>query len=503
MSVDELFLFVRPPRPLWPFNGPGTAFWPPLAFASLAAALREKVRDLRVAILDAPALRMGWKSLTAEIQRLKPNYIGIGEEAVSCQEGLRVAVLAKEAGARVVAGGCFFGNVGPQAVETGLIDIVVQGEGEETIVDLLPALRSSQAADLRQVRGIYFLEDGEVVFTGHRPVISDLDALPFPAYDLLPVERYGQGSQNHAGLAAIESSRGCTAVCEFCVLWRQMGRFRQGRMGAAFRTKSPERLHEEIRILFEKYGRRYLAWVDPCFNAHPEVPRRLAELLLRDNFKLGQSAWVRADYLLRDQNSGALQACVKAGLNEVYLGIERAEKEGLQLFKKGYMNEEVAAALQILEDLYPSVFALGSFIYGLPTDTAHSVWRLARRAYRLPLDMTFFIPLTPLPGTPYWKPELWDPTGQRFREFDFLPHVDGDAHKTRLTMTLLWASVFLWPRARVRHTFGNLVCRQARRRSITRRHLSRTIPFVASGIVRGLLNRGGSYGMRLPEWYDG
>lgn len=57
--MDDLFLFVRPPRPLWPFIGPGSAFWPPLAFASLAAALRENVRDLRVAILDVPALRMG------------------------------------------------------------------------------------------------------------------------------------------------------------------------------------------------------------------------------------------------------------------------------------------------------------------------------------------------------------------------------------------------------------------------------------------------------------
>jgi radical SAM superfamily enzyme YgiQ (UPF0313 family) len=500
--VDDLFLFVRPPRPLWPFNGPGSAFWPPLAFASLAAALREKVRDLRVAILDAPALRMGWKTLTAEIQRLKPNYVGIGEEAVSCQEGLRVAALAKEAGVRVVAGGCFFGNVGPQAVETGLIDIVVQGEGEETIVELVPALRSGKSADLRQVRGIYFLDDGEVVFTGHRPVIRDLDALPFPAYDLLPVERYGQGSHNHAGLAAIESSRGCTAVCEFCVLWRQMGRYRGGRMGAAIRTKSPERLHEEIRILVQKYGRRYLAWVDPCFNAHPEVPRRLAELMLRDNLKLGQSAWVRADYLVRDHDSGALQTCIEAGLNEIYLGVERTEKEDLRLIKKGYLNGEVATALHILDERYPSVFAMGSFIYGLPADTARSVWRLARRAYQLPLDMTLFIPLTPLPGTPYWKPELWDPTGQRFRDFDFLPHVDGDARKTRLTMTLLMATVFLWPPARVRRTFEILVCRHARRRSIKRRHLFRALPFVARGIVCGLLNQGGSYGMRLPEWYE-
>ena len=255
-------------------------------------------------------------------------------------------------------------------------------------------------------------------------------------------------------------------------------------------------------MLVKKSGRQYLAWVDPCFNAHPVVPRRLAELMLRDNLKLGQSAWVRADFLVRDHRSGALRTCIEAGLNEVYVGIERAEKEDLRLIKKGYFNGEAATALRILDERYPSVFAMGSFIYGLPSDTARSVWQLARRAYKLPLDMTFFIPLTPLPGTPYWKPELWDPTGQRFRDFDFLPRMDGDACKARLTMTLLWASLLLWPRARVRRTFEILVCRHARRRSIKRRHLFRAFPFVARGVVGGLLRQGGSYGMRLPEWYD-
>lgn len=279
--MNELFLFVRPPRPLWPFNGSGTAFWPPLAFALLAGALRRALPDLRVAILDAPALKMGWKSLEHELKRLQPAYIGIGEEAVSALEGLRVAALAKEAGARVVAGGCFFGNVGPQALQTGLIDVVVQGEGEETIVQLVPALRSGRASDLRQVLGIYFLDGEEVVFTGRRPVIPDLDSLPLPAYDLLPVERYGQGSHNHPGLAAIELSRGCSSACEFCVLWRQMGKFRGGRVLPYVRAKSPERLCEEIHLLARRYGRRYLGWVDPCFNAHPDVPRELAELLLR------------------------------------------------------------------------------------------------------------------------------------------------------------------------------------------------------------------------------
>ncbi|HVN17673.1 MAG TPA: hypothetical protein VMU05_02845, partial [Dongiaceae bacterium] len=105
--MKPLFLFVRPPRPLWPFNGPSTAFWPPLAFASLAAALRDGVRDLRVAIVDAAALAMGWNTLAQQLRNTSPKYVAMGEEAVSCVEGLRLAKLAKEIGAQVIAGGCF------------------------------------------------------------------------------------------------------------------------------------------------------------------------------------------------------------------------------------------------------------------------------------------------------------------------------------------------------------------------------------------------------------
>lgn len=499
--MNELFLFVRPPRPLWPFNGPGSAFWPPLAFASLAAALRNGVPNIQVRILDAPALEMGWRSLTAELRRLRPAFVGIGEEAVSCIEGLRLAALAKEGGARVIAGGCFFGHVAPEVLRTGLVDVVVHGEGEQTVVELVPALRVARASELRRVAGISFRDGEEVVCTGARPLIADLDRLPFPAYDLLPAERYGRTSRNHSALAAIELGRGCSHACEFCVLWRQMGHFQGTRPLPHLRTKSPDRLRDEIRVLMDRFGRRYLGWVDPCFNADPDVPRRLAELLLRDNRRIGQSAWVRADGLVRDAATGALRACVESGLNEVYIGIERCQKEELRALKKGNLNGEIGRALHILATEYPEVLTVGSFIYGLPGDSPRAIRALFHDAYNLPLDIAFFIPLTPLPGTPFWKPEMWDPTGGFFRTFDFLPHGNGDRFHRRLTMTLLWCAVFYWQPRRVQQFLLQSFTGDRRRRSIQFRHLMRIVPFDAAGIVRGLLRRNGNGAMRFPKWY--
>jgi anaerobic magnesium-protoporphyrin IX monomethyl ester cyclase len=500
--MKELFLFVRPPRPLWPFNGPGSAFWPPLAFASLAAALRTAMPDLRVSILDAPALRMGWRSLEAALHRNPPAYVGIGEEAVSCAEGLRLAALAKKMGARVIAGGCFFGHVAPEVLATGLVDAVVHGEGEETLVELLEAMRSGRPDRLRLVAGISFLYEDRPVMTGFRQPLADLDRLPMPAYDLLPVECYGCGSRNHPRLAALELSRGCTCDCDFCVLWRQMGRFRGATPRPYLRVKSPERLRDEIRILTRKFGRRYLGWVDPCFNAHPQVPGRLAEMLLRENLRLGQSAWVRADYLVRDAASGALKSCVQAGLNEIYLGIERFDQSGLETLRKQGNFREVREALRILADEFPEVFRIGSFIYGLPGDTPALVRTMYRLAQGINLDISFYIPLTPLPGTPYWQPRDWDSTGGLFRRFDFLPRLDGNPPLAELTRTLYLCSIFAWPPSKVQWLLGGLFARSARRRSILRRHAFRILRFFVEDVVRSLFPMRGAGKMCIPPWYN-
>jgi len=499
--MTDRFLFVRPPRPLWPFNGPGSAFWPPLAFASLAAALLERVRGLRVEILDAPALELGWRTLASELRRRLPTYVGLGEEAVGCVECFRLARLARELKATVIAGGCFFGHVAEEALGTGLIDVVVHGEGEETIVELIEALRSGREDDLARVRGISYVLDGRVVRTPARPPLADLDRLPFPAYDLLEVARYGARSRNHPRLAAIELGRGCAAACDFCVLWRQMGRFVGGQLTPLLRVKTPERLREEIRCLVRRYDRRYLGWVDPCWNAHPVVPGQVAEGLLRDGLRVGQSAWVRADALVRDEASGALGACVAAGLNEVYLGIERGDEAGLQALHKSVSRAQVEEALGILRARYPQVFVVGSLIYGLPGDQPADAHRLHRFSLELGLDQAFFIPLTPLPGTPSWRRDLWDATGERFRSFSFLPGIGQARDRARLEWALLCSWLFYWTPARIRTNCQSWCSRDARKRRLSRRLFGRASLYAARALLRGLGGAARGRGMLLPRWY--
>jgi radical SAM superfamily enzyme YgiQ (UPF0313 family) len=352
------------------------------------------------------------------------------------------------------------------------------------------------------VAGISYLEDGHAVRTPPRKLIADLDRLPLPAYDLLPMERYGRRSRNHPDFAAVELSRGCSGSCAFCVLWRQMGRLHGDRPVPQLRVKSPERALEEIRVLVRRYGRRYLGWVDPSFNAHPETPGRLAELLLKEGLRVGQSAWVRDQGILRDESSGALEACVRAGLNEVYIGIERADRQSLGALHKNGDPEGSRRALEILSRRYPAVFTVGSFIYGLPGDTPATLRQMYRFSIELDLDMVFYIPLTPLPGTPYWKPELWDPTGERFRSFDFLPEYGGNGTTNGLGRTLLRSIALDWHPRRVRWYVRRLFTREPRKRRIHRRLFLRGLGFSTRRALGAALGRAPGDGMHVPSWYE-
>jgi anaerobic magnesium-protoporphyrin IX monomethyl ester cyclase len=426
----------------------------------------------------------------------------MGEEAVSCIESLRLATLAKTGGARVIAGGCFFGHVAREALKTGLIDAVVHGEGEQTLVELVQALRGGTSDALSQIAGISFRCEDEIVTTSPRPLLNDLDALPMPAYDLLPVHRYGARSRNHPHLAAIELGRGCAGTCDFCVLWRQMGRFVGGRVVPHLRVKSAERLLEEIRLLVHRYDRRYLGWVDPCFNAHPEVPGQLAERLLREGLCVGQSAWVRTDALIRDTNSGALEHCVRAGLNEVYLGIERPDAAGLAALHKSSNGDHAREAMRILQKRFPEVLAVGSFIYGLPGDTPASIRAIHRQAVELQLDQFFFIPLTPLPGTSGWDPDSWDPTGQFFRRLDFLPGSKLHATHPSLERAMVRSLLFHWSPQRLAGYWRRLFRGDARKRRVGWRLIMRGAVFQLRWLMSRRRGKAAAGGLVIPDWYE-
>ncbi|NLE91474.1 MAG: radical SAM protein [Elusimicrobia bacterium] len=401
-------LLVRPPRYLWPFINESDNFLLPLGLPCIAASVRRAFPEITVKIIDCPPLKMGWKSLRDIIELERPDMIGAGEEALYHHEAARLFSLAKDIDPRIVtvAGGHFFSWMYEHSLKSFPLDFIVRFEGEETIVELIAALR--RGTDLSGVKGIAYLKNGRAVRTALREMVSDLDSLPLPAYDLMPMGRYSRFGYIWPQSATLEHSRGCVDRCNFCSLWTFWGTQKRNdiekgelEVSPRYRTKSVQRTLEEVDIVYKKYGRRYILWADPTFNVQPEWTNEFCEGLLKRNYKdLYWWAFIRADFTLRDEKLGILAKMVRAGMVHPLIGVERCCSEDLRLLKKtAYTRDMIKEVFAIFKNKYPHVFRQGTFVTCLPFDTKESMLDLVKYAVEIDIDYPAFHPVAPVPGT--------------------------------------------------------------------------------------------------------
>jgi len=513
-------LLLRPPRYLWPFNSETSAFWQPLGLLCVAAAARRDLPGIEVRVWDAPGEQVGWRTLERRLAAWPPDVLGLGEETVSAHEALRAAELAKHLhpGCTVVAGGTYFAHAVDETLADGRIDCIVRGEGEATFGELLRHLEDRAAWG--GIAGLAFRgADGRTVLTPARPLLEDLDSLPFPAYDLIDMTRYGRGSRNHPALVSIEHSRGCTDSCAFCILWKHMGAGADGNgsVRPRWRTKSGERSFEEVARLYRDFGRRTFGWVDPTFNASPDWSDAWAERMLASDLvdargrpRTLHTAWVRADGILRDERLGVLGKMVRAGLRQVMIGVERDDAAGLAALGKHDNGAEISrAAFALLREKYPQVYTIGSVVFGLPADGPRDLERLARLEADWRMDYCFFIPLTPNPGTAVAREAA---RAGRIANPDLASYNFHTPVCTTETMDLrdlerLYWRLMLWPRPRrAARWLRQLVFeRDARKRRVHLALLKHGTRLAAESLLRALRRprdpRPALYSRR-PSWYD-
>lgn len=407
MKIEKVIL-VRPPRYLWPFINESDNFLLPLGLPCIAAAIREKLPYIEVKIIDCPPLKIGWSSLRDILQAEKPDIVGAGEEALYHYEAVRLFKLTKEINPKTItiAGGHFFSWMTEHSLNNFPIDIIVRFEGEDTIVDLIKAIENDE--DLSGVKGIAYKNDGQIVKTPLRPLIKNLDTLPLPAYDLMPMGKYSPFGYLWPQSATLEHSRGCVDRCNFCSLWTFWGKqsktdIENGELEVMpkYRSKSVARILEEIDIVYQKYNRRYIIWADPTFNVDSKWTDEFCDELLKRNYKdLYWWAFLRADYLLRDERLGILEKMVRTGLIHPLIGVERDCTEDLRKIQKSvYTRELVKEVFLIFKKKYPQVFRQATFITCLPFDTRKSMLSLVKYAVEIDIDYPAFHPVAPVPGT--------------------------------------------------------------------------------------------------------
>lgn len=504
--------FVRTPRYLWPFNSAASAFWPPLGFCSLAGAVRERFSALRLSILDCPALKIGWKTLERKLRADPADVVCIGEETVSSPEGLRLARLVKgiRPQAIVVGGGVYFSYRVEKTFAEGTFDYIVRGEGEQTLAELIQALLQG-GGDFRRVDGLAYREGGRVCINPPRAPIRDPDSLPRPAYDLLQVDVYGRDSKNHPALATLEHGRGCTGQCSFCILWKHFGEPQNGGTVPCYRTKSPERTFDEVKWLATQYGRRTIHFVDPCFNTDPGWTDRFTDLMLAADLDVQFTAWMRADGVVRDERLGIMEKLVRAGLVQAYIGIERAEERDLAFLDKRRNGPEITRrAFQILRERHPSVFAIGTIIYGLPWESKQTLAALRDIHYAYPIDCAFYIPLAPNPGTEIRRKLEADGyrMSDNFREYNFFTPVMDTDHLSRRQLEDFYSHMLLhFSAAKLRSILrATRNGRDARAKRVYRHLLWYAFKVGGRQLLRRLLRpltNGPTLYAKKPKWYDG
>ena len=434
-------LLVRPPGHLWPLINESDNWLLPLGLPALAAYIRREMEGVEIRILDCLAEKVGWRSLEKAISDYQPDVFGVGDLLIYMFEGLRAVSIAKRLNPDCVtlAGGHAHSHL-PEYVlrnQPGL-DYVVRFEGEATTVDLLKTLR--EGGDVANVRSIAYRDGREVVLTGPRPLIADLDSLPMPAYDLVHTEKYAPYGVMFPKAITIQGARGCPHNCSYCA-WTAMEGEHRGddphamSMVPRLRMRSVGRVIEDIDYLYREKGIRYLFWAEGTWNHnHAWVDELCTEILKRDYKGLGWWAFVRADKILEQEELGILPKMVKAGFRHALIGGERPDDAELrEVGKDGLRGDALLRCSHLLARKYPVVVRFSTFLTGIRSETPQSMQRLVQYAVDAKLDFAPFHPLTPFPGTP-----LYDEASKKgwieetdFSKFDMFKPVMPSEHMTR------------------------------------------------------------------------
>lgn len=389
-------LFIEPPKDVWFVMGEYLP--PPYGIIQLAAYLEREVKNAEVEVLDCNAERVDWKQLENRVQSSNPDIVASSSLA-TCNTYVvaRTLETAKKVNPNIltVTGGQHFTATAQESMEMyPEIDVIVRGEGEQTLTELVK--KANKEIALSKVAGISFRHEGKIAHNPPRVLIENLDDLPFPGYhlvkDIVYKYHFSIMAGSDAPYALIEGSRGCSHECTFCTQWRHWQ--------ATWRLKSAKRVADEMEYCYQNYGSKFIWLTDDNFGAGTRAEDISEEIIKRRLPK--DVTWfvqARCDDIIR--NKDVLPKLRKSGLIWVLLGVENSELSTLEDFKKGITPQDAQAAVKLLRE--NDIFAHAMLIIGQRKDTAKSIASLREFANELDPDLVMFGILTPFPGTEVYK----------------------------------------------------------------------------------------------------
>jgi anaerobic magnesium-protoporphyrin IX monomethyl ester cyclase len=361
----------------------------PLGIYYLAAYIRERGHEVRV--IDAEVLCWSNEQIVATVREFAPDVIGISTTTVAFHRARAVAASIKAEYPNMIN---VIGGPHPTAATEDVLhhpefDYAVLGEGEESFAVLLETL--CNGADAGSLTGVAWRDGETIIVNPRRPFIADIDALPFPAYDLVPdFSLYNPPPMNYKKLpvANIITSRGCPNQCTFCG---------HSSFGRTLRQRSPENIAEEIIHLYRLYRIREIAFVDDTFTINPHRIQELFRILDRQGICFPWTCMSRVNTV----DESVLRFMKDHGCWHISFGIESGNEDILRRIKKNISLDSVCRAIGICHRL--GILTKGFFIIGHPGETVETIEETIRFALEIPLDDVVVTLNTPLPGTEQYR----------------------------------------------------------------------------------------------------
>jgi radical SAM superfamily enzyme YgiQ (UPF0313 family) len=382
-----------------------TAIEPPLWGALLAAHLRHQ--GFSVALFDAEVEGWSYEETAQKIIEANPllaaivvsgtnpsastmNMTGAGEILRHVRDLMQ--------GMRTVLTGLHPSALPERTLREETVDFVCEGEGFYTIPQLLEALK--QKKDNFPIPGLWYRNNGRILSHPQAPLMENLDLLPMPAWDLLPLKKYRAHNwhcfdniEARQPYAVIYTSLGCPFHCSFCCINALFGK-------PGIRYRSPELVIEEIDYLVKTYNIKNIKILDEMFALKEPHVVRLCDLIIERGYQLNMWAYARVNTV----NKKMLQKMKQAGINWVAYGFESGSKKVLQGVSKGFNLDSIDEVVKMTYDA--GLYICGNYIFGLPDDDQGSMQETLGLAVRINAEWANFYSAMGYPGSQLYDQAL-------------------------------------------------------------------------------------------------
>jgi len=361
----------------------------PLALAYLASMVR---KDHDVKIIDSNVESYDFDDIANEIKKYNPDLIGISSYTVTIKGAYRIAERAKNINenVKIVIGGAHATALPIKTMEEcPYIDFIVIAEGEYTFKELVDEIKGNK--EFKKIKGLVFRKKNKIIVNQKRQFIKNLDELPFPSLDLLPMEKYDHDTKN---VGMIQSSRGCPSNCIFCSASLAFGK--------KWRAHSGERVSEEISNMVENFGINGIIFYDDNFTLNKKRLIKIIQKMKDEKMQLPLAVNSRVDNFSKDvaKELSNIDDCW------VLFGIESGSQKTLNQIGKNITLEKSRKAVKNAK--FEGLKVFGNFIIGFPFENKYDIKKTIKFSKKLDLDQAEYSIATPLPGSKFWYDSLED-----------------------------------------------------------------------------------------------